>query len=63
VKPESAVIDLSHKIGSEKGHRDIQRYASQDDPDYRDVVGWIQKWVEEEAKRIEEEKQRNLSMF
>ena len=42
----SAVIDGSHDIGFEKGHRDIQRYASADDEDYKDLVQWIRKWTD-----------------
>ena len=50
VKRDSAVIDGAQVIGSEKGHRDIQRYASRNDSDYQDILVWIQKWVEEETQ-------------
>lgn len=40
------MIDGSHDIGFETGHRDIQRYASADDDEYKDLVQWIKKWTD-----------------
>ncbi|KAH0829766.1 ribonuclease p/mrp subunit [Fonsecaea pedrosoi] len=46
VDRNSAVIDGSREIGFEKGHLDIQRFASADDENFRDLVQWIKKWTD-----------------
>ena len=45
VEKESAVIDGSHKIGVEKTHRNIQRFDSRSDENYRNILFWIQGWA------------------
>jgi hypothetical protein len=50
VEEDSAVIDGSIKIASEKAHRDIQRYASREEQEYRDILGHMQRWAEEEKQ-------------
>ena len=55
VQRESAIIDGAQKMGFEKGHRDMQRYASRDDPDYKDILDWIK-------ERVGEERQTRLGM-
>jgi hypothetical protein len=51
VERDSAVIDGSRTIPSEKGHRDIQRYASRDEHEYQVILFRIREWVEEEKQR------------
>lgn len=45
VDEDSAVIDGSQKIGFEKKHRDLQRFASRDDEDYQDILRSIRDWI------------------
>ena len=45
VDEASAVIDGSEKIGIEKEHREMQRFTSQEDKDYKDMLWYIRKWV------------------
>ena len=52
VDKDSAVIDGSQKIGSDKRHRDIQRFRYREDEDYQGVLVWIRRWLEKgEEKR------------
>lgn len=50
VDKDSAVIDGPQKIGSEKGHRDIQRFRSREYEDYQDLLVWIRRWLERRRK-------------
>ncbi|KIW77089.1 hypothetical protein Z517_09535 [Fonsecaea pedrosoi CBS 271.37] len=52
VDRNSAVIDGSREIGFEKGHLDIQRFASADDENFRDLVQWIKKWTDNEEQHV-----------
>ena len=52
VDKDSAVIDGSRNIGSDKRHRDIQRFRYREDEDYQGVLVWIRRWLEKgEEKR------------
>ena len=46
VDKDSAIIDGSHKIGFETDHRNMQRFSSQGDEDYRKILVWIRRWME-----------------
>ncbi len=68
MKRDSAEIDGSQKIASDKGHRDIQRFASPNDPDYQGILSRIKKWVNDEKGKylgIEKEKtkEQNGQLF
>lgn len=45
VDEDSAVIDGSQKIGFEKKHRDLKRFASRDEEDYQDILRFIRDWI------------------
>lgn len=45
VDEASAVIDGSEKIGIEKRHREMQRFTSPNDKDYKDMLWYIRNWI------------------
>ncbi len=45
------MIDGSYQLGFEKGHRDMQRFASADNLDYREIVRLIKKWAGDGASK------------
>ena len=47
VDKESAIIDGSQVKGFDKSHRNIHRFSSQNDIDYRTLVHYIQSWMNE----------------
>ncbi|KAJ9660151.1 hypothetical protein H2201_007058 [Coniosporium apollinis] len=56
VDKNSAVIDGSRGFGIERDHRNIQRFASQNDGDYKEIRDWIRRWVnkvEAEAQALQ----------
>lgn len=53
VDQESAVIDGSHRIGSERDHRNMQKFGDEMDDDYNNILSWISKWVGEAKKEAD----------
>ena len=47
VDKDSAIIDGSHKIGFETDHRNMQRFPSREDEDYKNILDWISGWVKQ----------------
>ena len=47
VDKDSAIIDGSHKIGFETDHRNMQRFSNQGDEDFRNILVWIRRWMEQ----------------
>lgn len=49
---DSAVIDGSHEIGFDVDHRGLQRISSPEDQRYKDILGWIRKWIDHSEQSL-----------